>query len=575
MPPAIAFGPYELELRGRQLSKSGLRIKLRSQSIEILAALLESPGQLITREELQARLWPDVHYADFENGLNSAVNRLREALSDPARESRYIETIPGRGYRFIGAVSSRPKSGGKVRLAVLPFENLSGDPAQEYLSDGVTEELITTLAGLDPNRLGVVARTTAMHYKGTSKSVAAISRELNVDYIVEGSFRRERDRARVTAQLIRADDETHVWGRSYDEELRSFLGFQEKVAHAVAGEIESNVPAAKRRNVDPAAWECWIKGLYHTNRHDHAGLESAVSYFQQALDLDPSFARCWARLATIWCAQTFWAFRPPAETYPKAKVAAMRALDLDDTIAEAHYALGNVLWNLDWDLADAERHFERALALGPNDPAALVFAGAFVASMESDFVRGVAEAERAVELDPLSVLTCAWAAWPNYWGRRYDRAIALSRRALDMDRNCLMARYVLGVATSANGSFDESIAILKETHEKHQDAYSLAYLGMAFGRAGMRDRALEVLGRMKDHARREFLPPTCFAWVWAALGEKQRALDCLDRALAEHDVLVLWARASPSYDALRSEPRYYDFLRRLPLLPERSVSGRT
>jgi TolB-like protein len=416
MSEAIRFGGYEFDVRARQLRKQGVHIMLHGKPMEILAALLEQPGELVTRAELQARLWPDVQYADFENGLNSAVNRLREVLRESAQKPRCIETIPGRGYRFFGTLEPAPSGRRrKLRLAVLPLENLTGDASLDYLSDGLTEELITQLAGLDPGRLGVIARTSTMRYKGGAKGIAEIGRELKVDYVVEGSLRQERGQARISAQLIRVEDETHLWARSYDGELGGIIPFQEKVARAVAQEIESSVPVAPRQTVDPAAWDCWIKALYYFNRYDHSALDRAVGYMEQALQFDPYFARCWAKLATALCARGFWAFRPPIESYAKAESAALRALELDDTIAEAHNALATVRWYRDWDVVAAERAFERALELGPNDAPILTNAGVFFGSVGGDPIRGAAEAERGLEVDPFSVLTCAAVAWPHYW----------------------------------------------------------------------------------------------------------------------------------------------------------------
>jgi len=578
----IRFGEYEADLRSAELRKRGTRIKLPGKSFEVLALLLEHPGELVTREELRARLWPADVFVDFEHNLNTAVGRLRDALRDSAEKPRFIETLPRRGYRWIARLPETPprvpSSARRIKLAVLPLENLSGDPAQEYFSDGMTEELITQLAGLAPERLGVTARTSAMHYKGARKDIARIGRELGVDYLVEGSVRRADDRIRISAQLIQVSDQTHLWANSFDGGLGDILKVQEEVARAIARQIEVTVSPASERwlrrapAVNPEAYDAYIKGLYHFSHFNPSGLNKAVEYFGLAIEKDPQYAPAHAKLATTHALMGFWGYAPASEAMPKAEKAALAALQVEDTHADAHGALAWVHWSYHWNLAEAEREFERAVELAPNDPLHHWFLAAFLGSMREDHQRAIAEAELAQELDPLSVLIQSSAGWVFYWARHYDRTIAQSRKALEMDPNCIPAYYTLGLALLVKSSFDEAIAALVEATHRFGDHTSLGYLGMAYGLAGRREEARQVLAQLEQRAASQKVPPFCFAWVQLGLGENQTALDWIEKAYAAHTPIVLWLRCAPTMDPLRSEPRYEQLLARLNLLP-RALSG--
>jgi len=578
----IRFGDYEADLRSGELLKRGARIRLPGKCFEVLLRLLENPGELVTREDLRARLWPGQIFVDFENNLNTMVARLREALNDSAEKPRFIETLPRRGYRFIAQIaedSPRVPAPRRIKMAVLPLENLSGDPSQEYFSDGMTEEMITHLAALAPERLGVIARTSAMRYKGTRKSIACIGRELGVDYVVEGSVRRVDDRVRVSAQLIQVGDQTHLWANSFDSGLGDILKVQTEVARAIARHIEVAVSPAgdrwlrRRAAVDPQAYDAYIKGLYHFSHFNPAGLNKAVEYFEFAVGKDPRYAPAYARLAATHALMGFLGYAGASEAMPKAEKAALSALQADDTHPDAHGALAWVHWFYYWNLAEAEREFERAVELAPNDPLHHWFLAVFLGSMREDHQRAIAETELAQELDPLSIHIHSSAGWVFYWARLYDRAIAQSRKALEMDPNCIPAYHPLGLALLAKSSFDEAIAALLEAAHRFGDHASLGYLGLAYGLAGRRAEAREVLAQLERRAASQKVPPNCFAWVHLGLGENQTALDWIEKAYAARLPLVLWLRCAPTMDPLRSEPRYEQLLARLNLLSRISQHG--
>jgi TolB-like protein/Flp pilus assembly protein TadD len=573
-PDLIRFSDFVADIRAGKLQRRGRKVSLREQPFEVLALLLERPGEVVTREELRRRLWPDGVFVDFDNNLNTAVGRLREALGDSAEHPRFIETLPKRGYRFIADVT-RPAAGKtparRVKLAVLPFANLSGDPAQEYFSDGITEELISRLAELAPEHLGVIARTTAMHYKGGRKAIAEIGRDLSLDYVLEGSARREGDQARVTVQLIRASDQTHVWSKSYDFELRHILSLQSELADAVAERIKVILPLGGRpdrvRAVDPEAHDACLKGLYQFSRYNPVAFEHATECFQLAVRKDPGYSAAYAKLALCHGFAGYFGYAMPSDAYPQAETAAVKALEIDGTLAEAHLALGLVRFFHNWDLAACEREFQRAIELSPNDPTARWSHAMFIASMKENHSAAAAEMALAQELDPLSMSIRANTGWILYWARNFDRAILYARETIGLDENCVQACQVLGLSLIATGAPDEAVVVLEEAVRRFGDPLSLAWLGMALGAADRRDEAHTLLRLLEEKSASGRMPSLCLAWVHVGLGAKAAALDLIEKAYDEHDAVILWLRVSPTFDTLRDEPRYRQMLVRLNLPP--------
>ena len=557
----VRFGPFEVDEPARTLRKRGIRIKLRQQSFDILAALLARPGEVVTREELRRRLWGETTFVDFENGLDSAVKRLRSALGDSAGDPLYIETVPRVGYRFAGRAAPGEGEGGRGRrLLVLPFTNLSGNAAEDYLSDGLTEEITGQLAALDSS-LAVVARTSAMHYKGTRKGIGAIAGELDLDYVLEGSVRRSDGRVRVSAQLIDARRETHLWANHFEGELKDFLDFHCEIAQAVAREMRLSIARPAPASVGPEAYEFYLRAISQRGQFTPSSLGEAAQLFERAIAREPGFAKAWARLAIVCAHMAFWSFAPKEEAYPKAEHAARRAIELDDRLSDAHHALGVVYWFRYWDLEGCERELRHAMALNPNDPITSVMWFEFLGSIKADFAQAAAEVDRVLELDPLSAATYAHGAWVHYWGRQFPRAIHQCRRALEMDTRCLPAYFVLGLALLAEGRLEESVETFEKAAGLHGDSLSISYLASACGSAGKRDRAEELLGQLMT---RPSLPPSLIAAVHLGLDDRESALDWLERGLAERDNHLLMLPVSPRWDSLRGEPRFVELLRKLP-----------
>lgn len=424
LPRLLRSAQFELDLRTREIYKEGKRIKLQEQPCQVLALLVEHPGELVTREELRKRLWPNDTFVDFDHGVNLAINRLRDALGDSAENPRFIETLPRRGYRFIApvnapkasrdgepsaqATSSPAGSAGSgsitwrrallpallalslvavffalirhwrgrspennIRsLAVLPLENLSGDPNQEYFVDGMTDALTTNLAKI--KSLRVISRTSAMKYKNSRTPLAEIARSLHVDAVVEGSVVRSGDKLRITAQLIDARTDRHLWAEDYDRDLRDVVAVQGEVARRIAQEIkttltpEEKAQLASQRQVNPEAYEAYLKGRYFWNKRTEAGIKKAITHFQQSIAKDPNSPLAYDGLADCWHSAGWYGYLSPQETFPKTRAAAMKALELDATLGEAYASLAMVSMNYDWDWSAAEREFRKAIELNPN-----------------------------------------------------------------------------------------------------------------------------------------------------------------------------------------------------------------
>ncbi len=593
----------------------------------ILTMLLERPGQLVTREELRLRLWPADTFVDFDHGLNNAINRLREALGDSADSPRFIETLPRRGYRFIAPVEGTvgvavgeiagaevveaPKlaptrrfrmaslalpaaalvvllavlmgwnvGGWRDRLlvrvnpphieslAVLPLENVSGDPAQDYLADGMTDALTTDLAQI--KKLRVISRTSAMRYKKASKPLPEIARELSVDAVVEGTVMRSGNRVRVSAQLIHAPTDRHLWAASYERDLGDVLALQADVARAITTEIrveltpQEQTRLANASPVNPEAYEAYLQGRYYMTKRTPEGLTKAIEYFQQAIQKDPRYAPAYAALADTYSLQgaSLAATEPRKEAAEKAKAAARKALELDDASAEAHAALGFALNNYDWDWIAAEKEFKRAIELNPGYATAYHWYSLML-NILGRTDEANAMIHRARQLDPVN---------PNirrvvgmYLGQagEYDRAIEELQAAIELDPSHFNTRLTLGLVYVRMGRYEEALAVLRKADELSgglpPTRASLGYTYAVFGRKAEAEQILRELQALPAGRRN----PIAIVYVCLGLGRKEEALRWLEEAFRERHPSVLTLRTNRDFDPLRSDPRFQDLLRRI------------
>ena len=606
--------------------------------MKLLEILLEHPGEVVTREELRSRVWPDESFGDFDQALNIAIGKLRSALGDSAENPRFIETLPKRGYRFIADVSvvdadARPKrpesvardlsvtdpvqkiqgiglavapqrrlwptrqiigalalviiivslsilsiwrfrsrtpaSTGIRSIAVLPLENLSGDSSQNYFADGMTDELITDLAQI--SALRVISRTSVMAYKGARKPLPQIARELNVDAVVEGTVLRSGDQVRITAQLIEAATDKHLWSQSYEGELQDTLALQNRVASAIADQIRINLTPQEQaalKNVEVVnteAYESYLKGRYFWNKRTADGLKVALAYFNQAIEQDPNYAQAYSGLADTYALLGDWQYAAmtPKQAFPKAKAAAIKALELDSQLGEAHNSLAFVLDGFDWDLNSGGNEFRRAIELAPGYATAHHWY-AWHLSLLGRYDPAIAEMRKAQNLDPLSLIINADLAELLVVAHSYDESILQSRKTIEMDPNFALAHNQLAQAYLQKQRYDEAIEELTKAIKLSGGSPAfIANLARAYVASGKRSEALKLLNDLKKRSNSTYSNAAEIAVIYASLGDTDQAMNWLEKGYEERFNPGVLLR--PGFDPLRSDPRFQDLVRRIGL----------
>ena len=655
-PSSVRFDTFRVDLTSAELFRSGVRVPIQGKPLQLLRVLLEAKGQVVTREQLRAAVWPQDTFVDFEHGVNTAVKKLRHALKDSAECPKFVETLPKIGYRFLVPVEwvadeirdhplppivtiappltavrpfvatasphlnertvvgnpasdvmpvrlggrkglwvlsaiaglllvlatviysmrthSLPSSVSKKRvmLAVLPFQNISNDPGQEYFSDGLTEETITDLGQLSPEHLGVVARTSAMAYKHTNKTVSQIGRELGVDYILEGSVRREGGQARVSAQLIRVSDQTHLWAQNYQRELHDLLQIENELGTAIARQVQGNltpqqqIDLSKMRTVDPEAYDLYLKGRFYWNQNNRDATKESVGYFQQAIAKDPDFALAYVGLANAYNKGTFLGAYSPRDSRPRAKAAATKALALDPSLAEAHTILGMEKSFYEFDFPGAQKEFLKAIELNPNYPYAHLWYSACYLAPMGRMPEAIAENKKALELDPLSMTINDIMAMTYMGAGDYENSYRQFQHTIAMDPNSAIDHAGLSFLLKITGRYEEGI----EENEKKEllfgsSAEDVAKRATMFrqalkkgGEKGMWQKELE-LKKPWDES------PDSIATLYALTGDKDRAFEWLDKAYAERDMGIIGLKVDPAFKDLHGDPRFAALLRRMGL----------
>jgi len=575
----VRFGTFEVDLDAAELRKHGLKVRLPEQAFLVLSTLLEQPGAIVKRSDLRARLWPGRTHMDFEHGLNKAVNRLRQALGDSASNPRFVATVARRGYRFlapVGAIATPSPAAAvtRIHLAVLPFANVSADPEQEFFSDGLTEEMIAELGRLSPGRLGIIARTSAMHYKRSGKRIDEIGRELNVEYILEGSVRRLENRARITVQLVQVADQAHLWSRVYDQEVGDMFQVQRDVARSVADALACELlPEARTPAAVPAqAYEAYLQGRFFWNKGNSEDAWRAIECYRQALEYDPGYAMAYSGMADCYGRLVWFCSATPLDAGAKAKAAAEQALKLDSRLAEAHASMALVRFWYDWNWDEAEREFLHATRLRPNYADAHNWYAAYLNVM-GRFGEAAAEQKIAEELDPQSLTIAMNAADPYYFGRSYEQAIEIFQGVLSREPRFFPAHYNLGRAYIQMGRYDdaaEAFRVAARLSGNRQAAHVLAY---ALGRAGRTSEARAILDEMTALATTRYVPAPQLALIHLGMNEPERAADLLESGLAEKSYWMVYLRADPIFDGIRSHPRVARILSSMKL-PVHAAAGR-
>lgn len=477
---------------------------------------------------------------------------------------------------YLQRVRSQSRSqtpGRRLMLAVLPFENLTGDANQEYFSDGLTEEMISQLGRLDPQRMGVIGRTSVMHYKHRSEALDQIGRELGVQYVLEGSVRREADRVRITAQLIQVKDQSHLWAQEYDRQLKDLLILQGEIARNISDEIQAALGDHKTLAPPPQTplasqtyevYELYLKGQYFLNKRTVDGFERAIDCFQQAIAKDPKYARAYAGLADSYTLLGGYSVAPQTEFIKKARFAALRALELDERLPEAHTALALIVQNYDWDWPRAGKEYRLAIELNPNYATAHHWYAEHLAFL-GHFDEALRESERARQLDPMSVIIAADNGVILFYSRQYDRAIAQFHAVQEMDPN-LARTTMIRQAYAQKGMFAEVLAEDEKWRSRYGDAFWIwSDLAYVYGRTGRQAQAMDALAKVEEWHRRHPMDAAMLVAPYIGMGDKENALIWLEKAYAQHSNAMATLKVDPLYDPLRSDPRFQDLLRRVRL----------
>ena len=575
-PPRIRFGIFEVDTRSGELLRQGSKVKLQDQPFQALVVLLERPGEVVTREELWKRLWPENTFVDFDRGLNKAINKLRVALQDDAEKPRYIETLPQRGYRLIAPVENQVQTQDRFRpqdsphidsLAVLPLDNLTGDPAQEYFSDGMTEELICAVARIASLR--VISRTSAMQYKGSHKSLPEIARELRVDAIVEGSVARSGQKVRINAQLVLAHDDTHLWSGRYERDLRDILQLQAEVAQSIAGQIHKKVAPdhafpERARQVHPQAYEACLQGDFFRDKMTPVDLEKSIGFFTRAIELDPAYAQAFGGLSRSYFYMGLFGMGIPTEIFPEARASAARALELDETIASAHNALAAIHIFYDWDWGAAEAESRRAVELCPGESVTHAHFADYL-SIRGRHSEAIAEYGRALDLDPISRVYLGHFGLILYRARRYDESIAQCQKALEIDPDYVNGLWFLALSLEQKGDLSGAIAKLEKAVSLSEGPHYRALLGRAYALAGDSTRAIDILEELRLLSKTRYVSPFDIAVVQLGLGDRTSGFQHLEESYQQR-VFRIIELTMPMFDGLRSDPRWQDLVRRVGLL---------
>jgi TolB-like protein/DNA-binding winged helix-turn-helix (wHTH) protein/Tfp pilus assembly protein PilF len=663
---SIRFGEdFELDLRPRRLRRGSHVLKLERIPLEILILLLEHRGEIVGRDEIVARVWGNDVFLDTDNSIRGAIRKVRQALKDDPETPRFIQTVTGRGYRFIapiispqeeqttdppkpeasvvstatqsfvrkpdswpqgagpglmdqeqertaGQVAGNETASGQVRwhartwvfvglvalavvsilsfrefwswrgshvpavfqrktvLAVLPFDNLSRDPDQDFFSEGLTEEMIAQLGKLNRDRLKVVARSSVAKYKGSTLAAREIGKELNADYLVQGSIRRSSDRIRITVQLIKARDQIDVWTESYDRELKDVLAVQDSVVRSIASEIhlalteEQEERLAAPRQISPEAYEAYLKGRYYWNKRTGESMQKAEQYFEQAIDRDPTYAAAYSGLADCNSGLTWHGYKSPAEALPKAYAAARKALEINPESAEAHASLGLAMTH-SWDWTGAEAEFMRALQLDPQYANAHHWYGDYL-SIRSRHGEALAEAKHALELDPLNLMISTWVGLRYYMARDYSRAIDQNRNSVELDPNFAAAHLLLGEDYREAGLHSEAVDELKKAANLSGDSpLYTAQVAVALAVEGRSGDALRIAHELEAISRKRYVSPYGLAQIYAASNKDEDTFKWLEAAYEDHAVWMGYLAVDPIFDRYRSDERFKDLLRRIGL----------
>jgi TolB-like protein/DNA-binding winged helix-turn-helix (wHTH) protein/Tfp pilus assembly protein PilF len=622
----LRFGDFELDVAAYELRRNGRAVRLERHPMDLLLLLVERRSDLVSRAEIVERLWGKDVFVDVETGVHTAMRKIRQALRDAAEAPTFIETVPGRGYRFIATVEEVGKpaevvpaplveppdvpsipespvsSGGQARrripavaallavslvgaaaftwwnrggagvsspritLAVLPFENIGNDPERQYLADGLTEETSASLAQIDPAHLSVKGRT--LRYRGTTKSAAEIGKELAVDYLLESTIQSEGEALRVTAKLIRVRDQEHVWTQSYDQAPSNLLGLQRQMSAAIAEQIRLRLSPAqldavtRRQPRSPDAYDLYLRGRNFTRQRTPATSRRGIDYYERATAIDPNYALAWAAMSQSLASSPINGDAPPQAVTTRARETALRAVRADPRNPEAQFALAYVQWLLEWDWPAAEQGMRTAIKLDPEFASAHLGLGHLL-SQRGHHLEARAMTARAQALDPLEPMVHALSSQVAYQARDYQEALNQSQLAIGLDAEFWIGYIMRGQALMQLGQLAGALdALTTAGRFSSYNSKAMSFRGHVLGSTGRNADARQVLETLEAVSRKRYVPKYAMAFITLGLGDKDATFEWLERALAEHDVHLIFLTVDPKWDPLRQDPRFKSILDR-------------
>ena len=559
------FGAFSLDAGQFELRRDGRTVKLERQTMELLILLVERRGRLVSRPEIVSHLWGDAVFVDVDTGVNTAISKIRQALRDSAEAPTFIETVQGKGYRFIApveAVSGPPTTA--ATIAVLPFENLTSVPDSEYLAAGLTEETSASLAQIDPAHLSVRGRT--LRYKGTTKTVAEIGHELSVDYLVASSIRAEGIRLRVTVILIRVSDQEHVWSQSYEREATSLLGLQQELSEAIAQQIRLRLSPdringfGRRQTKSADAYDTYLRARFQAHRRTADGNARAIELYKRAIEIDPGYALAWADLAFTYAGACINGDAPPAVAGPRAREAAQKAVEANSNLSEAQLALGYGLWLIDWKWQASEAALQRAVDIDPSNVAAYRILG-HALSQSGQHDKAAAAMRRSCELDPVDGLSRALSSQVAFQARDVAAAGDHARHAIALEPGLWIGHIELAQAYDGAGDHELALqAVADAVRFSGGNSKAVSLRGYILARAGRADAVREVMRGLDRMSNERYVPPYAMALVCAGLGDREAMFDFLDKAFAARDVHLMYLPVDMKWDAYRTDRRFGDLL---------------
>lgn len=586
-----SFGPFSIDTEERLLLREGKHVPLKQKAVETLTLLLRESPRVVEKDRFMQEVWPDAFVE--EGSLTVNISELRKALGGNSADKRYIETIPRRGYRFVAEVKrvcrsdERPEAENDARaritfkeeivaatepirtLAVLPFVNVNSDPALDYLADGVTESIINSLSQLSPLR--VLARSTVFRFKGREIDPQQIGRELGVRALLLGRVIQLEDKLVVSTELVDTTDGAQLWGEQYNRRPSDLMLVQDEISSEVVERLRLHLTGEERRRAtrrytdNIEAYHAYLKGRYYWNKRTEEELKKGIRHFQQAIEIEPTYALAYTGLSDCYIVLANFSLLPAHDFFPKARAAAMKALEIDDALAEAHCSLGTVRWMYEWDRREGEREYKRALELNPNYATAHHWYS-FSLAANCRMAEALAEIERAYEIDPLSLIITTNVGTVFYWARRYDRAIEMYLKALEIDPSLWVTHWMIGLAFKQVGRLQEAVAeLIKAAKFSEGNPLPTAALGHAYAVAGMKDKARKVLKDLQSFARQRYVPSYAIGKIYAGLGDEDLAFEHFQSASDERDIWLSFIKIDPEVDHLRSDPRFVDLVRRVGL----------